>query len=72
MKGLVCKLVSTKKCEKNDYYKTKERIDVDEPLWDQKYYYGRWRHFAFITDIRTIFVSEEKLWKAKELCELYR
>ncbi|XP_063989032.1 sideroflexin-2-like [Diachasmimorpha longicaudata] len=48
------------------------RIDIDKPLWDLNTYYGRWRHFVFIMDMRTIFVSERKLWEAKKLCDLYK
>lgn len=49
-----------------------ERINVDEPLWSQDNYLGRWRHFAFVTDVRTIFAKEEKFHEAKTLCELYK
>ncbi|XP_046750357.1 sideroflexin-2-like [Diprion similis] len=49
-----------------------ERINVDEPLWDQESYIGRWKHFAFITDCRTIFYNEERLCEAKKLCEDYK
>ncbi|XP_012281330.1 sideroflexin-2 [Orussus abietinus] len=49
-----------------------ETINVDQPLWPQDTYLGRWRHFAFITDCRTILVSTEKLLAAKKLCEDYK
>jgi len=48
------------------------RIDIDKPLWSQDTYFGRWMHYAFITDCRTIFVPENKLWEAKKLCEDYK
>lgn len=48
------------------------RINVDKPLWCQDTYFGRWMHYAFITDCRTIFVPEKKLWEAKKLCEDYK
>jgi hypothetical protein len=48
------------------------RIDVDKPLWSQDTYLGRWKHYAFITDCRTVFVPENKLWEAKKLCEDYK
>ncbi|XP_072765033.1 sideroflexin-2-like [Anoplolepis gracilipes] len=49
-----------------------DRIDVDKPLWSQDTYFGRWMHYAFITDCRTIFVPTKKLWEAKKLCEDYK
>lgn len=48
------------------------RIDVDKPLWNQDTYFGRWMHYAFISDCRTILVPEKKLWEAKKLCEDYK
>lgn len=52
--------------------KSEDRIDVDKPLWDQNTYFGRWMHYAFITDCRTILVPESRLWEAKRLCEDYK
>nr|XP_012228518.1 PREDICTED: sideroflexin-2-like isoform X2 [Linepithema humile] len=52
--------------------KSEDRIDVDKPLWNQNTYFGRWMHYAFITDCRTILVPESKLWEAKKLCEDYK
>lgn len=49
-----------------------KRVDVDKPLWNQNSYFGRWKHFAFITDVRTIFAKDEDLQEAKNLCELYK
>ncbi|XP_018406728.1 PREDICTED: sideroflexin-1-like [Cyphomyrmex costatus] len=48
------------------------RIDIDKPLWSQDTYLGRWMHYAFITDCRTVLVPENKLWEAKKLCEDYK
>ncbi|XP_012056932.1 PREDICTED: sideroflexin-1-like [Atta cephalotes] len=48
------------------------RIDVDKPLWSQDTYLGRWMHYNFITDCRTILVPKNKLWEAKKLCEDYK
>ncbi|XP_046818340.1 sideroflexin-2-like isoform X1 [Vespa crabro] len=48
-----------------------ERINVDEALWDQNTYIGRWKQMAFISDFRTIFVPKEKLYQAKKLCNDY-
>ncbi|KAK2575800.1 hypothetical protein KPH14_007184 [Odynerus spinipes] len=58
----------------NDYSKEEkpeDRINIDEALWDQSTYIGRWKHMAFISDFRTIFVSEEKLHEAKKICDDY-
>ncbi|XP_014221432.1 sideroflexin-2 [Trichogramma pretiosum] len=50
-----------------------ERAELlDKPLWDQSTFMGRWKHFAWVTDFRTCVESEEELYKAKELCHLYR
>ncbi|XP_043497155.1 sideroflexin-2-like [Polistes fuscatus] len=48
-----------------------ERINIDESLWDQNTYIGRWKQMAFISDFRTIFVPEKKLFEAKQLCHDY-
>lgn len=53
-------------------YKFEGKIDVDKPLWNQDTYLGRWMHYAFITDCRTILVPENKLRRAKKLCEDYK
>lgn len=49
-----------------------ERIDITQPLWDQSTFFGRVRHFAFITDPRTIFATNKDLENAKTLYEQYR
>jgi hypothetical protein len=49
-----------------------ERIDLDKPLWDQQTFVGRWKHFAWVTDMRTCIVGEAELLRAKELCQQYR
>lgn len=51
---------------------SEDRIDVDKPLWSQDTYFGRWMHYAFITDCRTVLVPTSKLWEAKKLCEDYK
>ncbi|KAK6639280.1 hypothetical protein RUM43_007552 [Polyplax serrata] len=48
------------------------RIDITQPLWDQSTFYGRVRHFAFVTDPRTVLTSDEKLDQAKILYNQYR
>lgn len=50
---------------------SEERINVDEALWDQNTYIGRWKQMAFISDFRTIFVPKKKLYEAKKLCNDY-
>ncbi|KAL2720390.1 sideroflexin-2-like [Vespula squamosa] len=48
-----------------------ERININEALWDQSTYIGRWKHMAFVSDFLTIFVPKEKLYEAKKLCNDY-
>ncbi|CAG9835527.1 unnamed protein product [Diabrotica balteata] len=49
-----------------------ERIKIDEPLWDQNTFVGRFKHFLWVTDPRTCIESEETLDNAKLLVEKYR
>lgn len=49
-----------------------ERLNIDEPLWDQSTFVGRFKHFLWVTDPRTCVVSEETLDNAKILVEQYR
>lgn len=48
------------------------RLIIDEPLWDQSSFIGRFKHFLWVTDPRTCVVGEEKLNEAKKLVEQYR
>lgn len=48
------------------------RINIDEPLWDQNSFIGRFKHFAWVTDPRTALASDESLNAAKLLVEQYR
>ncbi|XP_046808115.1 sideroflexin-2-like [Lucilia cuprina] len=48
------------------------RIDVDKPLYDLSTFAGRFRHFAWMTDPRTVIVSSDKLMQAKQFVENYR
>ncbi|XP_037815751.1 sideroflexin-2 [Lucilia sericata] len=48
------------------------RIDVDKPLYDLSTFVGRFRHFAWMTDPRTVIVSSDKLMQAKQFVENYR
>lgn len=47
-------------------------LDISEPLWDQKTFMGRLKHFFWVTDPRTIFVGNAELDQAKELIQQYR
>ncbi|KRT81187.1 hypothetical protein AMK59_5044, partial [Oryctes borbonicus] len=49
-----------------------ERLNVDQPLWDQGSFIGRFKHFLWVTDPRTCVVSEDELDQAKTLVEQYR
>ena len=48
------------------------RLDVDGPLWDQSHFYGRFRHFAWVTNPLNGLSSEEELLRAKELVNKYK
>lgn len=48
------------------------RIKVDEPLYDLSTFAGRFRYFAWMTDPRTVTVSNDRLLEAKTLVENYR
>lgn len=49
-----------------------ERINVDKPLYDVNTFVGRFKHFAWMTDPRTVVVSSDRLLEAKALVEKYR
>lgn len=49
-----------------------ERIKIDEPLWDQNTFVGRFKHFLWMTDPRTCVENEQALNNAKSLIEKYR
>lgn len=49
-----------------------ERINVDEPRWDQSTIYGRLRHFGSITNPIRAFARTQYLYKQKKLLELYK
>lgn len=51
---------------------TSPRLNIDEPLWDQSTFVGRFKHFMWVTDPRTCLVSEKALDNAKLLVESYR
>uniref|UniRef100_A0A1I8F3X3 RRM domain-containing protein n=1 Tax=Macrostomum lignano TaxID=282301 RepID=A0A1I8F3X3_9PLAT len=41
--------------------------DVNKPLWDQSTFWGRLRHFAWLTDPRSVFASRAKLEASRDL-----
>ncbi|XP_007665832.1 sideroflexin-2 isoform X1 [Ornithorhynchus anatinus] len=47
-------------------------FNIDAPLWDQRTFLGRVKHFFNITDPRTALVSEQELDQAKVLVESSR
>lgn len=49
-----------------------KRINIDQPLWSQDTFIGRFKHFAFTTDPSTCLTSEDDLDRAKALVEQYR
>ncbi|PIK58666.1 putative sideroflexin-2 [Apostichopus japonicus] len=48
------------------------RLNLDQPRWDQRKFYGRLQHFFNITDPRTAFCSEKELDDAKDLIGKYK
>lgn len=70
------KMLSDLSCNKtpkpNQIDDDAERINVTKPLWDQGSYWGRFKHFAFITDPRTLLACNEDLEDAKQLLEDYK
>ena len=49
-----------------------DRTRVDEPLWDQSTFYGRFRHFYWMTNPLNCMHSESELRDAKLLLQKYR
>jgi len=49
-----------------------QRIDVDAPLWDQSTFYGRFRHFAWMTNPLNGLVTTNQLESAKKLVMAYK
>lgn len=47
-------------------------FDISKPLWDQSSLSGRFRHFLWVTDPRTLPTPTAKLYEAKRLVEGYR
>jgi len=48
------------------------RLDLDHPRYDQSTYFGRFRHFLDITDMRTLFTTNEELLEAKLKIKEYK
>ncbi|XP_044739152.1 sideroflexin-2-like, partial [Chrysoperla carnea] len=61
-----------KKPEKGDAKPPEPRLDIEKPLWDLNTFGGRFRHYLWITDCRTVLESNETLDKAKELYYQYK
>lgn len=49
-----------------------KRIDITQPLWDQNTFYGRFRHFAYISNPLLSLRPEKDLYAAKELYFQYK
>eukprot|EP00096_Caligus_rogercresseyi_P011516 TRINITY_DN4538_c0_g1_i1.p1 TRINITY_DN4538_c0_g1~~TRINITY_DN4538_c0_g1_i1.p1 ORF type:complete len:320 (+),score=80.91 TRINITY_DN4538_c0_g1_i1:331-1290(+) len=49
-----------------------ERINLDEPRWDQSTYIGRAKHFLVTTNPLNLFVSSSQLETAKDVVTKYR
>lgn len=47
-------------------------FDITQPLWDQRTFVGRVKHFAFMTDPRTVFATDKDLDDAKTLYHQYK
>jgi len=48
------------------------RINIDEPRWDQSTYWGRCRHFFYTTNPMNVLCTEDELEKAKDIVQRYR
>ena len=49
-----------------------QRIAVDQPLWDQTTFTGRFRHFAWMTNPLLGLVPSSELLAARQLLQQYR
>ena len=56
----------------SDVTKMGVRMNIDDSLWDQRTFLGRLKHFAWMTDFRTVIVPTQQLYAAKEFVEKYR
>ncbi len=48
------------------------RLDVNAPLWDQGTFYGRFRHFFWMTNPLNCLHTKSELEGARDLVERYR
>ena len=53
-------------------FSAEARLDISKPLYPQNTFYGRFRHFLFVTDPRSSLVSDDELYAAKDLIEKYK
>jgi len=49
-----------------------ERIDLTKPKWDQSTFYGRFKHFIWVTDPRSCLSSTETLLESEKLIQSYK
>ncbi|KAK0183304.1 hypothetical protein PV327_001357 [Microctonus hyperodae] len=47
-------------------------FDITKPLWDLNTFYGRWRHYAWVTNPMSCFVYQKDILAAKQLYDDYR
>lgn len=47
-------------------------FDITKPLWDLNTFYGRWRHYAWVTNPMSCFVYQKDILAAKQLYDNYR
>lgn len=51
---------------------TEKGFDITQPLWDQNTFWGRFKHFSWITDPRSGLASEKELFEAKSIYSSYK
>lgn len=49
-----------------------KKFDIEKPLWDLSTFYGRWKHFAWVTDPRSCFTPAKELNDAKKIYNDYK
>ena len=51
---------------------TSDRINIDQPLWDQSSFTGRFQYFAWMSNPMNGLVGNQTLLEAKQLLQAYR